>query len=92
MTGESNEGVERHGHGKQEEELSRDEEPTQEKEDTTPLTKAATSKGKNKGGSDRSEPVDDDSDKNGNIPLPFPQRVSYCMSVVVHICLTSGLL
>jgi hypothetical protein len=86
MTGESNEGAE-HGYGKLEEESSRDEEPSQEKEDKA-SAKAANSQGKSKGGSDRSEPVDDDSDKNGNVPLSFPQRVSCCMRD--RICFTSG--
>jgi hypothetical protein len=84
MTGVSNEGAE-HGHGKLEEVSSRDEEPSHhEKEDKTRLTKAANSQGKRKGGSDRSEPVDDDSDKNGNVPLSFPQRVS-CFRAVFSV-------
>jgi hypothetical protein len=74
MTGENNEGTE-HGHDKLEEKSSR-EEPTQEKEDT----KAANSQGKSKSGSDSSDPVDNYSDKNGNVHLSFPERVSCCMS------------
>jgi hypothetical protein len=77
MTGEDDEGTE-HEHDKLEEEPS-DEEPSQEKEDKTP-TKAANSKGKSKGGSDRSDPVDNYSDNDGNEHLSFPQRVSCCMS------------
>jgi hypothetical protein len=55
-------------------------------EDNTPVVKIANAKErKKKGGSksDSSEPADDDSEKNNiddDVPLSFPQRVSYCMS------------
>jgi hypothetical protein len=85
MTGEGNESAE-HGHGKKEEQSSRDEEADLKMEDNTPVVKANVKESrKRKGGSksDSSEPADDDSEKNNiddDVPLSFPQRVSYCMS------------
>jgi hypothetical protein len=94
MTGEGNESAER----KKEEQSSHDEEAvTKMEEDNTPV-EVANTKGKGKKGkagnkSDSSEPVDDDSEKNNiddDVPLSFPQRVSYCMSG--RISMTSALL
>lgn len=84
-----------HGHGKKDERTSRDEDAAQEKEDKTPVKVANAKAKRGKGGSksDSSEPADDESEKNNfddDVPLSFPQRVSYCMSG--RICLTSDLL
>jgi hypothetical protein len=87
MTGEGNESAE-HEPGKKEEQSSRDEETELKVEDNIPVVKVANAKErKRKGGSksDSSEPVDDDSEKNiidDDVPLSFPQRVSYCIAVV----------
>jgi hypothetical protein len=94
MTGEGNESAE-HGHGKKEEQSSRDEEAVTKMEDNTPVEVVANTKGKRgKDGSksDSSEPADDDSEKNidDDVPLSFPQRVSHCMSG--RICFTRALL
>jgi hypothetical protein len=89
MTGEGNEGAELHL--EKEEQSTRDEEAPQEKEDSTPV-KATDSKEKRKGES-KSEPADDDSDKNNiddDVPLSFPQRVSCCMRG--FICETNAFL
>jgi hypothetical protein len=88
MTGEGNESAE-HAHGKKEEQSSLVEEAglkMEEMEDNTPAVKVPNAKErKRKGGSksDSSEPADDDSEKNNiddDVPLSFPQRVSYCLS------------
>jgi hypothetical protein len=75
MSGIDNEGAE-HGYDKLEERSSRDEETSQEKEET----KAANLQGKSNGNSDRSEPVVSYNDKKGNVHLSFPERVSCCLS------------
>jgi hypothetical protein len=72
MGGEGNEGTD-HWNGKQEEKSSRDEEPSQEKEEDKTPTKAVNSQGKSKGGSDRSDPAYSSAQQR---PLSFPQRVS----------------
>jgi hypothetical protein len=91
MTGEGNESAE-HEHGKKEEQSSRDEEAVTKMEDITPV-EIPNPKGKGKRGkggskSDSSEPADDDSEKNidDDVPLSFPQRVSYCMSGCKVLC------
>jgi hypothetical protein len=88
MTGEGNESAD-HAHDKKEEQSTRVEETDlkmEDMEDNTPVEKVPNAKErKRKGGSksDSSEPADDDSEKNNiddDVPLSFPQRVSYCVS------------